>query len=294
MLIPPAFKPGIEFTGGSAFTLEFEQAVEEARVREVLAQTVEGDATVQRLNDSTYFLRTRHLEEAVVENGQVVTPGGRERVLEAMSALAPIKTSQFDSVSPTIAARTVRSAAIAVAAASIVILFYITFAFRRVPNPFRYGVSAIVALLHNLLFVLGLTSFLGKITNFEVDAMFITALMTVMGYSVHDTIVVFDRIRENLLKFEGEPLEKVANFSLLETMTRSINTGMTTMIVMAAMMLLGGATVRNFLITLFAGFVVGTYSSIFVAAQGLVIWEKGELRRLLPFLPAPKPKGAEA
>ena len=320
--------------GFTALAVEFEEPVTEEQVREALAPLGHGDAEVLALNERSVLVRTRYLPEAEGGDGQGEASGPRQQLLEALEAIAPVASSQFDarrpqqdevlealsgvapiasssvevvpgesrailealegvapiagsqfdSVSPTIAAETVRNAAIAVVAATLVILLYITWAFRRVPNPFRYGVGAIVALVHDLLFVLGLTSILGKLFAFEVDAMFITAVLTVLGYSVHDTIVVYDRIRENVLKYPGEPLDRVANVSVLETMGRSINTSLTTVVVLAALLLLGGATIRNFLVVLLAGFVVGTYSSVFIAAQALVVWEKGELRRVFQFL----------
>jgi preprotein translocase subunit SecF len=187
----------------------------------------------------------------------------------------------FYSVSPIIAAEIVRNAALAVGVAAIGILLYITWAFRRVANPLRYGVCAIIALVHDALVVIGIFSILGKVMGTEVDSMFITALLTVIGFSVHDSIVVFDRIRENVRKGISREFEVVVNHSLLQTLGRSLTTSLTLIFTILALYLFGGVTIRNFILALMIGVVSGTYSSIFNASQLLVIWEKGEFGRLM-------------
>jgi preprotein translocase subunit SecF len=201
--------------------------------------------------------------------------------------LAPIERDDLASVSPVVARETVRNAAVAVVAAALVILLYITWAFRRVPNPFRMGATAVIALIHDVLVTLGVFAILSKFMALEVNAMFITGVLTVVGYSVHDTIVVFDRIRENTARRTGRSLEATINVSLWETMGRSLNTSITTMLVIAALLLLGGPTLRSLLLTLLIGIVTGTYSSIGIAAQLLVVWQRGEWLRPLRRRPRP-------
>lgn len=180
-------------------------------------------------------------------------------------------------VSGSVAAETTRNAVLAVLAASVLILLWIWFSFRKVDRPWRYGTSAIIALLHDVLVVLGVFSILGWLIGFQVDALFITALLTVVGFSVHDTIVVFDRIRENMQRRTSETFDQVVNASLVQTMARSLNTSLTVIFTLSALTLFGGATIRPFTLALLVGIVSGTYSSIFNASMILVMWDKGEL-----------------
>lgn len=187
-------------------------------------------------------------------------------------------TDSNDEVGPSVAGETTRNAVLAVLAASVFILLYIWFSFRKVARPLRYGVCAIVALLHDVLVVLGIFSILGWLFHVQVDALFITALLTVVGFSVHDTIVVFDRIRENMQRRTSETFEQVVNASLVQTMARSLNTSLTVIFTLTALTLFGGSgSVHNFTLALLIGIVSGTYSSIFNASMLLVMWDKGEL-----------------
>jgi preprotein translocase subunit SecF len=179
-------------------------------------------------------------------------------------------------VSGSVASETTRNAVLAVLAASVLILLYIWFAFRKVDRPWRYGTCAIIALLHDVLVVLGVFSILGWLIGFQVDALFITALLTVVGFSVHDTIVVFDRIRENMQRRTSETFDQVVNASLVQTMSRSLNTSLTVIFTLSALTLFGGATVRPFTLALLIGIISGTYSSIFNASMLLVMWERRE------------------
>lgn len=180
-------------------------------------------------------------------------------------------------VSGSVAAETTRNAVLAVLAASAFILLWIWFSFRKVDRPWRYGTSAIIALLHDVLVVLGVFSILGWLIDFQIDALFITALLTVVGFSVHDTIVVFDRIRENMQRRTSETFDQVVNASLVQTMARSLNTSLTVIFTLTALTLFGGATIRPFTLALLVGIISGTYSSIFNASMILVMWDKGEL-----------------
>jgi preprotein translocase subunit SecF len=175
------------------------------------------------------------------------------------------------------------------------ILAYLSWAFRRVRNPWRYGTCAVFALVHDALLVLGVFSILGRLFHIELDALFITAVLTVIGFSVHDTIVVFDRIRENLGRYVGESFETVVNHSLTQTLGRSLNTSITVLLTLTTLLLFGGVTIRTFVLALIIGIAAGTYSSIFNASLLLVIWENGELARFFGRGPrTPKPAAATA
>lgn len=278
LLIPPALYLGIEFTGGSTLTVEFTSPVAEADVRAVLVGRGHSEAVVQTTGRTGFFIRIATLREADVQAG---TRSEREAIQDAFETLAPLSRMDVASVSGVVARDTVRNAFIAIAVASIAILLYITWAFRHIPRPFRYGVTAVIALIHDVLVVLAFFSILGKLMNLEVNAMFITGLLTVIGYSVHDTIVVFDRIRENIVRLPAERLERVVNISILETFGRSLNTSLTLLFTVLALLVLGGESIRNFLLVLLIGLVAGTYSSICIASQLLVVWETGEAGRLL-------------
>ncbi len=275
LLIPPSLFLGIEFTGGSTVSVGFASPVADTDVRDLLVRQGHPEAVVQATGDNGYFIRTSLLKEA--EGGGRAE---REIIQSALDELARVTRMDVASVSGVVAKDTVRNATIAVGVASVAILLYITWAFRQVPNPFRYGVAAIIALIHDVLIVAGIFSILGKTIHLEVNAMFITGLLTVIGYSVNDTIVVFDRIRENVIRLPGERLEKVVNISILETLGRSLNTSLTTLVTVLALFLLGGESIRNFVLVLLLGIASGAYSSIFNASQVLVSWETGDFGRL--------------
>ena len=164
--------------------------------------------------------------------------------------------------------------------AAVAMLFYIAWAFRRMPSPFRWGTCAIIALIHNVHIVAGIFSILGKAVSIEIDAMFLTGVLTVVGYSINNTVVVFDRIRENIIKGISVDFAVVVNSSLLETLGRSLNTSLTTICVILALFLFGGATIHNFMLVLLIGLIAGTYSSMLIAGPLLVVWEKKEWRKM--------------
>jgi preprotein translocase subunit SecF len=187
-------------------------------------------------------------------------------------------------VSPSIAVRTLRNAGIAVIIASVAMLIYIAWAFRRMPKPFRWGTCAIIALVHDVLLVVGVFAILGQVANVEVNAMFITAVLTVAGYSINNTVVVFDRVRENRSKGISPDFAVVVNSSLTETLARSLNTSLTTLCVILALLLFGGVTIHYFVLALLIGLLAGTYSSLCIAVPLLAVWEKGEWSQLFPWL----------
>ena len=268
-------RPGIDFTSGSVLDITFEQPVAQSQVQERMAALGHPEALVQRTGSRSLLVRTKVLAEDI---------GGRpERQIiedDLTRNVAPVVAANFDSTSPIVARETVRNAAIALSAASAFILLYIWYAFRRVPRAYRYGISAIITLIHDTLLVLGVFSLLGRFLGMEVNSMFIVGILTVAGYSVNDTIVIFDRIRENVIRYPDRPLDSVVNLSIVETVGRSINTSFTTFTVLLAMLLIGGASIRELLLVVAIGVIVGTYSSIFIASQFIVIWERREFGRI--------------
>jgi protein-export membrane protein SecD/preprotein translocase SecF subunit len=283
LLMPPALRPGIEFSAGSSFTIRFEQSVSAGDVRTALADLGHSEARVQRTSEGDFIIRTGELRGAsnVPPVGPAL-PSERDSIeTELRNRFGPLTVRDFNSVSSIVSRQIGRNAAIAVAAASVAIVLYISFAFRGLTKPWRYGIAAIIATLHDVLVVVGLFSIFGKVFGTEINTMFITGLLTVIGFSTHDTIVVFDRIRENVGRNPGVEFAEVVNASLTETLARSINTSMTVVVTLAALLLLGGVTIQSFLVVLLIGIVSGTYSSIFVASQILVSWEEGDLGRIL-------------
>mgnify|MGYP003304561609 FL=1 len=198
LIAPNGLKAGLEFTGGSSITLDFSDSPSQEALRSQLAELGHADAVIQNAGAGSYFIRTRTLKEAVGSQ-----PSERESIITALETAfnTDIEIPDFFSVSPSIATETVRNAFFIVVIAALAILLYMTWAFRRVPSPFRYGVSAIVALIHDVLVVMGIFSLCGRYFDLEVNAMFIAGILTIIGYSVHDTIVVFDRVRENPVSY---------------------------------------------------------------------------------------------
>lgn len=260
----------IDFTGGSMWELSFSEPATPDQVRAVLAEEGFSDAAVQAVgSDKNLSIRTRQMD---VETKQVLE-----------SALArefgEVTELRFESVGPTIGYETTRSAIMAILSSAVAMLFFIALAFRKVPNAFRYGVCAITKMLHDVMLLLGVASILGIFAGWEVDSLFLTAVLTVVGFSVQDVIVVFDRIRENIPRRRGEPFETIVNRSLLETLHRSLATQLNAIFVMVAIILFGGDTIRHFMSIMLIGMATGTYSSLFFAVPLLVVWEKGELGR---------------
>ena len=274
LIIAPGLNPGIDFTGGSTVTLQFPKAVDQEDIRLELVRLGETSATVQELGDNLFFVRTKEL-----------TDERKESIVESLTVrFAPddgIELLSFDLVSPVVAGETVRNALYAVLLSAVGIFFYVWWAFRNVPSPFRYGAAAIVALLHDAIIVVGIFAILGEVADMEVNTMFLIGLLTVIGYSVNDTIVVFDRLRENVTLFPNRRFADNVNVSISETIGRSLNTSFTLLFTLFALMLFGGETLRSFLLVLLIGVVAGTYSSIAIASQMLVSWDEGDFGRLL-------------
>jgi len=269
---------GIDFTSGTSYTLEFAEDPGTEQLRSVLYAEGYDEAVVGKVAGGGYFVRTRDLGA----EAQAVMQGVLEPRFGTFGTDFTIP--ETTTVGKSVAENTVQNAVWAVVVASALVMLYIMYAFRSVPNSYRYAAGAVIALLHDVLIVLGTFAVLGLVINAEVNAIFIVGILTIIGYSVNDTIVVFDRIRENSLRAPDRALRTTVNLSVTETVGRSLATSITTVSVILAMLLFGGPTLRDFLIVLLAGVIVGTYSSIFVAAQVLVAWEEGDLWRPLRWL----------
>lgn len=275
-LLTGGLKPGIDFTGGSLIQLRFDQEITQQAVQAVAVDSGYPGATVQLTDDRGALVRTPPLE---VEAKNSLVASIFERV-------GPGQELGFSTIGPVVGAELTRAAAIGVAVASALILLYVMWAFRRMERPVVLGLAAIGALLHDALFLLGLFALLGHTIGVQVDALFVTAILTVIGFSVNDTIVVFDRIRENrqrhlrLADAQRPSFEQTVNFSANQSLTRSLNTSLTALLVLLALIVLGGPTIRLFVVALAAGFLIGTYSSIFAAASALVSWDRRDVPRI--------------
>jgi preprotein translocase subunit SecF len=280
-LIAFGFPLAIDFTGGSLLDLQFtSQAPEPAAVKAIYDQFGFADAQVQSTQNNGVQIRTQSMDDTKKEAIEVALKAKFGEFIEL----------SFDNVSPTIGGEVVARAAETVLIAALGIMLYLWFAFRQVPHAFRYGVAAVIAMLHDVLVTIGAAAIFGKVFGWQVDSLYLTALLTVIGFSVHDTIVVFDRIRENLVRMRGEPFDKVVNFSIIQTLNRSINTQLTVTFTLIALILFGGVTIRHFVTIMLIGLLSGTYSSIFNASQILVVWEYKEWRNWF----RRKPKSAQA
>ncbi|MDH5696687.1 MAG: protein translocase subunit SecF [Dehalococcoidia bacterium] len=270
-LVVFGLKPGIEFSSGSMLTVSFEQEVDQSELRQELANLGYTNVIIQRTGEGDFFIRTQALsgeEKAALESALTARFG-------------PATEREFYSVSPMVATETANNAAIAVAVAAVGILLYITWAFRRMPKPLHYGTCAVIALVHDVLVVLGIFSILSAILGWEINLMFITGILAIIGYSVNNIVVVFDRIRENVRKGISTDFEVVVNNSIVETLSRQLNTSLTTIFVVLALLLFVGASIQNFVVALLIGIVAGTFDSICIAPTLLIVWERGEWGRLV-------------
>ena len=251
----------------------FPADVSQDDVRDALRGIGLGDARIQATGESTFKLRAQ-----VPDDGD--SEALRPEIAEALrTEVGPIFVLQSATVSGILSSEIAKDAGIALSIAAVAILIYISLAFRRLPNPLLYGAAAIVALLHDITIVVGVFSILGQVAEVEVNAMFVTGLLAIIGYSVNDTIVVFDRIRENQLQDPGSRLRPTVNAAITQSLGRSLNTSITLILALVALMLIGGVTVRPLVLVLLVGAIAGTYSSIAVAAQIVVLWEEGSIQR---------------
>lgn len=260
---------GIDFTGGSLTEIKFNSQYDLDKVENALKEkNIEG-AQLQATENYGLLIKTKPLEKAQHD----------EMMAAIKDKAGDFQQERFESIGPIIGAELKQKAFYQLLFVSLGILIYIGYAFRKVAKPvtsWKFGVAAVIALFHDLLFVLGVFSILGKYKGIEVDSMFVTAVLTVLGFSVHDTIVVFDRIRENLKIYAGRGVEYVVNHSIAQTLVRSLNTSLTVLFVLLALLLFGGDTIRYFVLALFIGIIVGTYSSIFVASPMLMLMQRAK------------------
>jgi len=266
-----------QVAGATGSVMESHEECQNGREEDTVYSVIVGD------DAGLVAARNTHVfTEPPAEPVSVQDQGERTVIEEALEAeFGSFVVLEFASVSPVISKVAVRNAAVAVAVASLFIMGYIVFAFASVPSPMRYATCAVIALVHDVVIVLGAFSLLGKIFDIEVNLMFVTGLLTVIGFSVHDSIVVFDRIRENVTLAPQARLHDNVNAALLQTLARSLNTSFTLLFVVLAMLFLGGVTIRSFLLVILVGVIAGTYSSVGLAAQLLVAWDEGELGRWL-------------
>jgi preprotein translocase subunit SecF len=267
---------GIDFTGGSLLDIQFKSGTPPtiAQVQTVYnnfstsAMPIDNPE-VQPLGTDSLSIRSREMDDAT--KAKIVTA-----LKDQFGGGQDVAIQNFSQVTASVGQEVARAASYAVIAASVALLFYIWFAFRKVSHPFRFGVAALIATLHDTLVVLSVGALFGHFLKWQVDALFLTALLTVIGFSVHDTIVVFDRIRENSNIYRRVNFETVVNHSVVQTLDRSINTQLTVMITLLALVLFGGTSIRHFVVILLLGVLSGTYSSIFNASPILVVWENKE------------------
>lgn len=268
-------KPGIDISGGSLLQVSYPGGAPTAeQVQAVVNPLGLGEVRVQAAGSDGYILRERSLtndEKITLEN--------------ALGTLGTIHEDQYTSVGPSLGTELLDKGLIALGLVIVCIILFIAFAFRHVSKPvasWKYGVVAIITLVHDILIPAGVFALLGRINGAEVDSLFIVGLLTVLGISINDTIVVFDRIRENLALNEQhhkkEAYDEVVGRSIMQTLTRSINTSLTVVIVLAALYFVGPASTQDFALTLIVGMIAGTYSSIFLASPLLVVWEKWQRR----------------
>jgi len=267
-------KPGTDFAGGTSMTFQFSPPVEQSQLREEMAKLGYDKATIQNAGEGSFII---HIGE--------ITSDEANDLAEKLGAEldSQVEITDYYSASPTVGAETARNAGIAVIIAAVAMLFYIVWAFRRMPSPFRWGTCAVIALIHDVFIIVGIFSILGWLAGVEIDALFITGLLAVVGYSINNTVVIFDRIRENTSRHISPDFAVTVNSSIVETLGRSLNTSLTTLFVILALFLFGGATIHYFVLVLLLGVIIGTYSSICISSQLLVVWEKREWRALLPF-----------
>ncbi len=263
---------GIDFTGGTLLEYEFRQEVNKNEVEAVLTEAGIEVSSIAETSENSYLIRSKPLEDTQI----------RKAKDSLTSKFEEPKELRRETIGPTLGAELLRKAIIALIVAAVVIVIYISWAFRKVPAPassWRFGITAIIALIHDVLIVVGIFSILGHFLAVEIDSLFVTALLTIIGFSVHDTIVVFDRIRENLARKISASFADTVNHSITQTLSRSLNTSVTVIFVLLAVLLFGGASIRWFVIALIIGIISGTYSSIFNASPILVLWQEWIERR---------------
>ncbi len=263
---------GIDFKGGTLWELKVtEGKFDKVKVESIFKDQGFKNVSVQLSGDQDVIARLENLDKD--QHAKLLT--AFEKTFKG------VKENRYETVGPTVSSDLTRKAIMAIAIASLGIIFYLAFAFRKVvkpANPWKFGVCAVIALIHDALFVLGMFAIFGHFFEMEINSLFVTAILTVIGFSVHDTIVVFDRIRENLHKM-NKPFEEIVEYSINQTLVRSLATSFTALLVLSSILILGGETIRPFVLALAIGILVGTYSSIFLASPLLVVWQKKQIEQ---------------
>lgn len=260
-------KLGIDFTGGALIEYQFKKEIKIDKLKDsIIGYGIEVGQIIKS-DSNSYLIRTKPVDQEKLN-------GLRGHVSKQFGEL---EEKRIENVGPVVGKELSQKAVVALTIASLIIVLYISFSFRKIPKPassFRFGISAVAALIHDILVVIGAFAILGHFLGIEIDTLFVTALLTIVGFSVHDTIVVFDRIRENLIKNPGRKFIDTANISVVQTLGRSLNTSLTVVFVLLALFLFGGETIKWFVVALLIGIISGTYSSIFNATALLVWWEE--------------------
>ncbi|MEP7288926.1 MAG: protein translocase subunit SecF [Chloroflexota bacterium] len=277
----------IDFIGGSLLELEFKPLpgttpsgqITEEMLTSTLTQFGLRDIRIQRVSEvgvtgtNRWQIRSNYVDNDTTN----MLKAGLDAMAKPLSLQLDQDTLRTNQVTPTVGSEVTRAALVATIAASIAVLGWIVYSFRGIAGSFRYGVCAVLAMLHDILVMVGIMSIMGLVFKWEADSLFLTGLLTVVGYSVQDTIVVFDRIRENSAKHRGEPYEMIINRSIMETIQRSLALQLVVAFVLVALFLMGGDSIRQFVGVLLIGLLSGTYSSTFVAVPLLVAWDEGQL-----------------
>jgi preprotein translocase subunit SecF len=270
-------KPSQDFTGGTSFTLEFSSPVEQNQLVQEMTKLGYSGANITNAGTSSF---------SVSFTGEISGPETdtlRDNLETDLGT--QVEVTNYDYKSAIMGASTARNAGIAVVIAAIGMLIYIVWAFRKMPKPLHWGMSAVLALLHDVAILIGIFSLLGWIAGIEINPLFITAVLTVVGYSINNTVVVYDRIRENMTRGISPDFAQTVNSSIVETMGRCLNTSLTTVFAILAVFLFGGATIHYFMLALLLGVLIGTYDSMCIAGELLVVWERGEWRKISTWLP---------
>ena len=264
-LIIFGLKPGIDFTGGSILEIEFKGArPSNPEIREKLNQFGLGEIIIQPIGEKGVILRMKDISEET-----------HQEILKKIKETGELEERRFESIGPTIGRELKEKTKIVIILAFLSIVLYIALAFRKISRPiesWKYGIASLICLFNDVFIPLGIFSILGKFYGVQITIPIICALLTVIGYSINNVVVVYDRIRENLLRAKGEVFEKTVDFAINQTLTRQINTSLTTLFPLIAIFFLGGETLKYFALTLILGITAGTYSSIFLASPILVSW----------------------
>ncbi|HEY5600857.1 MAG TPA: protein translocase subunit SecF [Patescibacteria group bacterium] len=257
---------GVDFSGGSLIELQFNQSVDQNQVKEAVSSQQVELSTITSTGENIYLLRTKTIDQE--KNDEL-----KKALVEKFGEVEEVR---FETIGPAVSKEIGQNALKAIVISILAIVIYVSWSFRKVPSPassVNFGMATIVALVHDVLVVVGAFAIFGHYFGAEIDSLFVTAILTVIGFSVHDTIVVFDRVRENLNRHPGFSFEQTVNHSILQTLVRSLSTSLTLIFVLVALLIFGGATLKWFMLALLIGVMTGTYSSIFTASQLLIVWQ---------------------